>query len=59
MIAGPPMGQIAIAEPLAEPGETVLSPEAWALVAEHARGTGVRQLVHHCVDKVSRKKGGG
>lgn len=46
--AGPPMGQIAIAEPLAEPGETVLSPEAWALVADHARGTRVQDLVHVC-----------
>ena len=31
-MSGPPISQIAAAEPLAEPGETVLSPEAWDLV---------------------------
>ena len=29
VVAGPPMAQLAVAEPLALPGETVLSPEAW------------------------------
>jgi hypothetical protein len=52
--AGPPMGQIAIAEPLAEPGETVLSPEAWALVSQHARGTRVQDLVHNCTKEKVR-----
>ncbi len=46
------MGQIAIAEPLAEPGETVLSPEAWEHVKGIATGTSVGELVHACTDKV-------
>lgn len=29
ILAGPPMAQIAVAEPQARPGETVVSPEAW------------------------------
>jgi hypothetical protein len=32
ILSGPPMAQIAIAEPLASPGQTVLSPEALELV---------------------------
>ena len=35
VIAGSPLAQIAIAEPLAKPGETVLSPEAASLVDDH------------------------
>merc|ERR1719265_505350 len=35
VIAGPPLEQISIAEPLAANGETVLSPQAW----EHVRNT--------------------
>ncbi len=38
LIAGPPLAQIAAAEPLAAPGEVVLSPEAWALIAADAEG---------------------
>ena len=39
IMAGQPQAQIGVAEPLAKPGETVLSPEAWALVrAEFALG---------------------
>ncbi len=36
MTAGPPLKQIAVAEPLAHSGETVLSPEAWAVVKDEA-----------------------
>ena len=42
------MGQMAVAEPLAEPGETVVSPEAWPFVAPIARGTPVSDLLHSC-----------
>eukprot|EP00051_Salpingoeca_urceolata_P017513 m.239250 g.239250 ORF g.239250 m.239250 type:complete len:1130 (+) comp18976_c1_seq7:2013-5402(+) len=45
VVSGPPMGQIAIAEPLAEPGETVLSPEAWKLIEPHATGTPLGDLI--------------
>eukprot|EP00928_Gymnodinium_smaydae_P021017 TRINITY_DN1815_c0_g1_i2.p1 TRINITY_DN1815_c0_g1~~TRINITY_DN1815_c0_g1_i2.p1 ORF type:complete len:1581 (+),score=389.81 TRINITY_DN1815_c0_g1_i2:120-4862(+) len=46
-IAGTPLDQIAIAEPLASPGETVLSPEATALLS----GTGfVLEEVNDGVD---------
>ncbi|EGD79334.1 hypothetical protein PTSG_09748 [Salpingoeca rosetta] len=42
IIDGPPMAQIGVAEPLAEPGETVLSPEAWQeLKSTDAIGTSV------------------
>jgi hypothetical protein len=32
VVAGPPIGQIAVAEPLAMPGETVMSPESFMQV---------------------------
>eukprot|EP00976_Prorocentrum_cordatum_P058088 1170843-Prorocentrum_minimum.AAC.1 len=38
VLAGAPMLQIAIAEPLAKPGETVLSPEAWHFVKNDVEG---------------------
>jgi hypothetical protein len=31
------MAQIAVAEPLAEPGETVISPEAWEFLQKKVR----------------------
>lgn len=37
-IIGDPVFQIASAEPAAGNGETVISPEAWALIEEHAEG---------------------
>ena len=39
VVAGPPMAQIAVAEPLALPGETVISPEAWDLVSHLVEAT--------------------
>ncbi len=51
-MAGPPIQQIAIAEPLAEPGETVISKDAWMLVKDVVVGTDVRDLVHVCASKV-------
>eukprot|EP00047_Mylnosiga_fluctuans_P023320 m.136081 g.136081 ORF g.136081 m.136081 type:complete len:845 (-) comp9543_c0_seq6:1402-3936(-) len=53
VVSGDPMVQIGIAEPLAEPGETVLSPEAWALVQPFARATSVCELLHTCTDKAA------
>ena len=41
--AGPPLKQIAVAEPLAHSGETVLSPEAWAVVKDEVKG---REIQH-------------
>eukprot|EP00854_Cymbomonas_tetramitiformis_P010650 gene10650-12597_t len=38
VVAGPPMTQIGIAEPLAKNGETVLSPEAWEEIQDFAEG---------------------
>ena len=38
VVAGPPMAQIAIAEPLAAPGETVFSAEAWELLKDQSAG---------------------
>ncbi len=35
---GDPLGQMSLAKDDAKPGEVVLSPEAWALIAEAARG---------------------
>lgn len=43
-MSGPPMSQIAIAEPLALPGETVISPEALAIVGDFAVGTMLEQI---------------
>jgi class 3 adenylate cyclase len=40
VVCGPPLAQLAVAEPAAKPGETVLSPEAAALVA----GSGLCRL---------------
>lgn len=34
IIAGPPIEQISIAEPLAKPGETCLSPKAWEFISD-------------------------
>ncbi len=42
------MAQIAVAEPLALPGETVLSPEAWVYVQKVATGTPMALLDHTC-----------
>jgi class 3 adenylate cyclase len=44
VVAGPAMRQIAIAEPLAEPGETVLSPEAWQVIIDVVDSVSVLQL---------------
>lgn len=44
VVAGPAMRQIAIAEPLAEPGETVLSPEAWQVIIDVVDSISVLQL---------------
>ncbi|EGD79547.1 hypothetical protein PTSG_10115 [Salpingoeca rosetta] len=38
ILAGPPMTQIAIAEPLAKPGETVISPEAAEIAGKIIQG---------------------
>ena len=38
-ISGPPLTQIAEAEPLAGPGQTVVSSEAWVHIAHVAKGT--------------------
>lgn len=35
VIAGPPLEQISVAEPLASIGETVLSPQAWKCVESY------------------------
>ncbi len=56
VVAGPPISQIAIAEPLAEPGETVVSPEAWELVKHVSDATSVGFLVHSCADKVQTSR---
>ena len=45
ILAGPPMAQIAVAEPLAKPGETVVSPEAWGLVRPDVVGTSIGTLI--------------
>eukprot|EP00051_Salpingoeca_urceolata_P007099 m.94209 g.94209 ORF g.94209 m.94209 type:complete len:1161 (+) comp15115_c3_seq1:1094-4576(+) len=45
VLSGPPMSQIAIAEPLASSGETFLSPEAWDLIADVTVGTAVPELI--------------
>ncbi len=39
LVAGEPMAQMGVAERLARPGEVVLAPEAWALVADRCTGT--------------------
>ena len=39
VVCGSPMEQIAIAEPMAKSGETVLSPEAWCTAAKYFDGT--------------------
>eukprot|EP00050_Salpingoeca_kvevrii_P015938 m.51303 g.51303 ORF g.51303 m.51303 type:complete len:1147 (-) comp6600_c1_seq2:545-3985(-) len=44
VVAGPPMEQIAVAEPLAMPGETVISPETVTLLGSLCRGTLVGDL---------------
>lgn len=38
LVAGPPLSQVGAANAYAEPGQTVLSPEAWALAAEFCDG---------------------
>ena len=38
------MAQIAVAEPLALPGETVISPEAWDFVSHQVLGTALIEL---------------
>ncbi len=43
------MKQIAIAEPLAEPGEVVLSPEAWLEAQGSLSGVSVLQLHYDAV----------
>jgi class 3 adenylate cyclase len=43
IVAGEALQQIALAEPMAEPGETVLSPEAFLLVQDMAEGQ-LRQM---------------
>ena len=45
VVAGPPISQIAIAEPLALPGETVISPQAWEYVRDLVIGTPLEKLV--------------
>ena len=44
VVSGPPVTQIAIAEPLALPGETVIAPEALAIVGDFVMGTMLEQL---------------
>jgi hypothetical protein len=45
VVGGPPMhSQCAIAEPAAEPGETVVSTEVWALIQDVADGTRLADL---------------
>lgn len=43
IMAGPPLTQIGIAEPLAESGETVASPEAWGLISKYFTGSELAQ----------------
>jgi hypothetical protein len=45
VVSGPPIGQIAIAESLAMPGETVISPQALCYVDGFVIGTPLSQLV--------------
>eukprot|EP00054_Salpingoeca_dolichothecata_P023737 m.159329 g.159329 ORF g.159329 m.159329 type:complete len:1404 (+) comp24791_c0_seq2:67-4278(+) len=45
ILAGPPVAQIAIAEPLAKSKETVLSPEAYRHVQHVIDGTSVSELI--------------
>eukprot|EP00042_Codosiga_hollandica_P050953 m.618782 g.618782 ORF g.618782 m.618782 type:complete len:1572 (-) comp58191_c0_seq1:134-4849(-) len=44
VVSGPPMSQIAVAEPLAMPGETVISPEAYDMVRDFMAGTSLDVL---------------
>lgn len=52
-VAGRPMQEIGLAEPVAKPGETVLSPTLWALVKDVAHGLEVSATDdgdrEHCV----------
>lgn len=57
LVAGPPLSQVEQASHLANPGQVMLSPQAWALVAEAAYGLpaddGYVQLtaIHHPAQK--------
>ena len=42
VVAGEPLIQVNLAEPLTEPGDVVVSPEAWAFLAPYASGTLLR-----------------
>lgn len=44
VIAGPPLAEIAIAEPLAEPGETVMAPLTYELVKDQVNVTSLEEL---------------
>eukprot|EP00045_Choanoeca_perplexa_P016908 m.235101 g.235101 ORF g.235101 m.235101 type:complete len:1667 (-) comp17397_c0_seq3:36-5036(-) len=44
IIGGPPMTQLGVAEPLAKPGETCISPEVHELVAQHCETVRLDQL---------------
>lgn len=42
VLTGAPLVQVSLAEPLAEPGEVMLSPEAWQLIRDVCTGTPLR-----------------
>ncbi|MEM7034606.1 MAG: adenylate/guanylate cyclase domain-containing protein [Chloroflexota bacterium] len=58
IVAGPPLNQVEQASELAEPGEVMLSPQAWALVSEYGLGDVKDQgnvLVQNLVDRVKNR----
>eukprot|EP00400_MALV-I_sp_L67-5_P000434 gene434-248_t len=63
VVAGPPLEQIAYAEPLAQSGETVLSPNAWQLIADcFIEGPPIQSIPHlpqdvsSAMSELSRKR---
>lgn len=38
VVAGPPLGQVALAQGVARPGDVVAAPEAWSIISARARG---------------------
>jgi class 3 adenylate cyclase len=47
VMAGAPMDQMAIAEPLAEDGSTVFSPQVWEMVKDVCEGSPCKKRGHH------------
>ncbi len=44
VVSGDPINEIAVAEPLAMPGETVIAPHAYQYVSDFVRGTRLEVL---------------